>query len=80
MIHPQKHTTMTEKEMNAYRLTSLEEPTDEMLSQLMREAAADAKERSERTHAQYFKTIEDDIRRKIPEWSRKYNLTFPGYE
>lgn len=30
---------ITEKEMNSYRLTSMEEPTDEMLAQIMREAA-----------------------------------------
>ena len=30
---------ITEKEMNSYRLTSTEEPTDEMLAQIMREAA-----------------------------------------
>jgi len=30
---------MSEKELNAYRLTSMEEPTDEMLSAIMREAA-----------------------------------------
>ena len=30
---------MSEKEMNSYRLTSLEEPTDEMLATLMKEVA-----------------------------------------
>lgn len=30
---------ITEKKMNSYRLTSMEEPTDEMLAQIMREAA-----------------------------------------
>ena len=30
---------ITEKDMNSYRLTSMEEPTDEMLAQIMREAA-----------------------------------------
>ena len=33
---------MSEKELNAYRLTSMEEPTDEMLSAIMREAAEEA--------------------------------------
>ena len=28
---------MSEKEMNSYRLTSLEEPTDEMLTTLMKQ-------------------------------------------
>lgn len=30
---------MSEEQLNRYRLTSLEEPTDEMLQQIMREAA-----------------------------------------
>ena len=34
---------MSEKEMNSYRLTSLEEPTDEMLTTLMKEVAEEAK-------------------------------------
>ncbi|MBO7624623.1 MAG: hypothetical protein J6S82_04865 [Bacteroidales bacterium] len=33
---------MSEKELNLYRLTSMEEPSDEMLSCIMREAAAEA--------------------------------------
>ena len=38
---------MSEKEMNSYRLTSLEEPTDEMLTTLMKEVAEEAKRKSE---------------------------------
>ena len=34
---------MSEKEMNSYRLTNMEEPTDEMLSQLMKEVVEEAK-------------------------------------
>lgn len=34
---------MTEAEMDAYRFNSGKEPTDEMLAQIMREVAADAK-------------------------------------
>lgn len=30
---------ISEKELNSYRLTSMEEPTDEMLAQIMHEAA-----------------------------------------
>ena len=36
---------MSEKEINAYRLTSLEEPTDEMLAYIMHEAAEEASQR-----------------------------------
>ncbi len=37
-------TLMSEKELNSYRLTSLEEPSDEMLSQIMKEVAWQVKE------------------------------------
>ena len=30
---------ISEKDLNSYRLTSMEEPTDEMLAQIMHEAA-----------------------------------------
>ena len=33
---------MSEQELNAYRLTSMEEPTDEMLSAIIKEAAEEA--------------------------------------
>ncbi len=38
---------MTEAKLNSYRLTSLEEPTDEMLSVIMKEVAKDVKRESE---------------------------------
>lgn len=45
---------MSEKEMNSYRLTNMEEPTDEMLSQLMKEVAEEAKCKSEEAHRKFF--------------------------
>lgn len=45
---------MSEKEMNSYRLTNMEEPTDEMLSLLMKEVAEEAKCRSEEAHRKFF--------------------------
>ena len=45
---------MSEQELNSYRLTSLEEPTDEMLAQIMHEAAVDAKQKSEEAHKRFF--------------------------
>lgn len=35
---------MSEAEMNSYRLTSMEEPGDERMAQIMREVAEDARE------------------------------------
>ena len=48
---------MTEKELNSYRLTSLEEPTDEMLSYIMKEAAAEAQAKKEAAHKKLFAEI-----------------------
>ena len=45
---------MTEKELNSYRLTSLEEPTDEMLSYIMKEAAAESQAKRKAAHKRLF--------------------------
>ncbi len=36
---------MPEEEMNSYRLTSMEEPTDQMLATLMKEVVEEAKKK-----------------------------------
>ena len=48
---------MSEKEINAYRLTSLEDPTDEMLAYIMREVAEEAKETNEEALKKFFEEI-----------------------
>lgn len=55
---------MTDKEMNSYRLTGLEEPTDEMLAQIMREAAEAACARATVAHERLFAQIRADINRR----------------
>ena len=49
----------SEKEINAYRLTSLEEPTDEMLAYIMREVAEEAKEKYDKAIERYFMEIKE---------------------
>ena len=44
----------SEQEMNSYRFTSGQEPSDEMLAQLMKEVAHDAKVRQDQATAVYF--------------------------
>ena len=56
---------MSEKESNAYRLTSLEEPTDEMLSAIMKEAAKEATASTNKALADYFAEISTKMQRKI---------------
>ena len=48
---------MSEKEINAYRLTSLEEPTDEMLAYIMREVAEEATQSNEEALERFFDEI-----------------------
>lgn len=49
---------LSQKEMNNYRLTSMEEPGDERMAQIMREVAADARESTRRTAAKVAAGIE----------------------
>ena len=50
---------MSEKEINAYRFTSLEEPTDEMLAYIMREVAEEANQKYDEALERYFNEIEE---------------------
>ena len=43
--------------IDTYRLTSMEEPTDEVLSQLMKEAAEEARHKSEEATALFFNQL-----------------------
>ena len=45
---------MSEQEPNSYRFLSGHEPSDEIVAQLMKEVAHDAKERQEQATAAYF--------------------------
>ena len=40
--------------IDTYKMTSMEEPSDEILSQLMREAAEDARKSNEEATERYF--------------------------
>lgn len=60
-----KSAVMSEKELNAYRLTSMEEPTDEMLSAIMKEAAEDAAKSTAEALDNYFKEILSMMNRKL---------------
>ena len=50
---------MSEKEINSYRLTSMEEPTDEMLAYIMHEVAEEAKKSNEEALARFFMEIRE---------------------
>ena len=55
---------MSEAEVNKYRLTSMEEPTDEMLSYIMREAAEEARKSNEADLRRYFDEIREIYNKK----------------
>ena len=59
--------------MNSYRLTSMEEPTDEMLAQLMKEVAEEAKNKWMVATDRYFKKMEETVALRKKEWAQKYN-------
>ena len=48
---------MSKEELNSYRLTSMEEPTDEMLAQIMHEAAEQYKAENETVQQQLYAEI-----------------------
>lgn len=56
---------MSENELNSYRLTSMEEPSDEMLAAIMKEAAAEATASTNKALADYFKEISAMLQKKI---------------
>lgn len=55
---------MSEKEMNPYRFVSGQEPSDEMLSQIMNEVAAEVVERGKKADEAYFSQMKRNIAEK----------------
>ena len=69
---------MSEEELNSYRFISGVDPSDEMLAQIMHEAANDAKERNEKANKEFFDEIKrggEILNKKIAE---KFNSAING--
>ena len=64
---------MSDKEMNSYRFDTGQEPTDEMLEQIMKEAAQEAKESSKRVADAYLKQMRKNIAIKREKWTEQLN-------
>jgi hypothetical protein len=62
---------MSEQEMNNYRLTSLEEPSDEMLKQLMHEVAEEARIKNERSHQKLFQKLKEETIEQTAKWQSR---------
>ena len=50
---------MSKQEIEQYRLTDMEEPTDEMLAYIMHEVAEEARRTNEEAHEHYFAKIRE---------------------
>lgn len=64
---------MSEAEMNSYRFNSGKEPTDEMLAQIMHEAAADAKARHQEATKKYFEELYKGAEEQRAKWANRIN-------
>ena len=54
--------------IDTYKLTSMEEPTDEVLNQLMREAAEDAKQKRAEATARFFSQLKHESQKISTAW------------
>ncbi|WP_455590663.1 hypothetical protein [Bacteroides sp.] len=66
---------MSEEKMNSYRLTSMEEPTDEMLAMLMKEVAEEAKRKATEATESFFKRLDETVALRKKEWKQRINRT-----
>lgn len=64
---------MLGRKMNTYRLTSMEEPTDEMLATLMKEVAEEAKRKGQVATDKFFKRLDGTVALRKKEWAIKRN-------
>ena len=62
---------MSEKEMNSYRFLSGQEPSDEMLNQIMIEVAEDTMARRKKADEAYFSQMERNVAAKREKWSAR---------
>ena len=69
---------MSEQEMNSYRFTSGQEPSDEMLSQIMKEVAHDAKKRQEQATDAYFSEMRREAEAVKANWPHRINQAING--
>ena len=69
---------MSEKEMNSYRFGTGQEPTDEMLEQVMKEVAQDARESSKRAADAHFEQMRRNIALNKARWNERINNIING--
>ena len=63
---------ISEKELNSYRLTSMEEPTDEMLAQIMHEAAVLYRKENEDASKKVIDMIKEASNEAMIQYQTRY--------
>ena len=63
---------ISEKELNSYRLTSMEEPTDEMLAQIIHEAAVLYRKENEDASKKVIDMIKEASNEAIAQYQTRY--------
>lgn len=61
---------MSEKELNAYRFSPEQEPTDEMLEQIMREVAEEARTSNQKATEEHFMQMCQNVLTKQAKWAK----------
>ncbi len=69
---------MSEQELNKYRFSPDSEPTDEMLAQIMREVAEEARESNKAAADAYFAQMRHDLARQQAKWADRINSLANG--
>ena len=66
---------MSEKELNTYRFSPEQEPTDEMLEQIMREVAEEARISNQKATEEHWKQMRQNVLTKQAKWAKDIELT-----
>ena len=69
---------MSEKEMKSYRFGMGQEPTDEMLEQVMKEVAQEARESSKKAADIHFEQMRRNIAMNKAKWNERINSIING--
>lgn len=69
---------MSEKEMKSYRFSSNNEPSDEMLSQLMKEVAQEANESNQKAMGELFESLKREAKAVKDEWLNRQTYAING--
>lgn len=70
---PSQSTAMSERELNSYRFLSHEEPTDEMLAQIMKEVADDASKENVSAKNAFFEELRKGADEMQAKWADRIN-------